>query len=85
MRINLHIERLVLDGIGITANESHLLEINVTSELTRMLNDGGLAPALAQGAYLARLPTSRVELDGSKPLELGRQIAQSLYGGIGHE
>jgi hypothetical protein len=84
--IQLHIERLVLDGVNIAPGQSYLLQASVETELTRLLTDGGLAPNLAEGVALPRLSTSGIQLTGDdNPAQLGRQIAQSVYGGIGHE
>ena len=86
MNINLHIERLVLDGVNIAPNQRHLLQASVETELTRLLIVGGLAPSFTQGSALPRLSTSGIQLTGgNNPTQLGRQIAQSVYGGIGHE
>jgi hypothetical protein len=85
MNINLHIERLVLDGVNITPGQRHILQASVETELTRLLNDGGLAPGLAQGTALSRLSTRGIHITDNNPTQLGRQIAQSVYGGIGHE
>lgn len=85
MNINFHIERLVLDGVNITPGERHLLQASITNELTQMLNNGGLSRSLVEGIPLPRLSTNSIQLTGNKPTELGKQIAQSVYGGIGHE
>jgi hypothetical protein len=85
MNINLHIERLVLDGVNIAPGQRHLLQASVETELARMLMDGGLSPGLAQGSDLPRLSTSGIQLTGNNPVQIGRQIAESVYGGIGHE
>ena len=85
MNINLHIERLILDGVDIAPGQHQLLQASVTSELTQMLNNGGLARNLSEGVALPRMSTSSIQLTDNKPMELGQQIAQSVYGGIGHE
>lgn len=85
MNINLHIDRLILDGVNIAPNQRHLLQASVEAELTRLLTDRGLAPSLAQGTALPRLSVSSMQLTGNNPAQLGQQIAQSVYGGIGHE
>jgi len=85
MNINLYIERLVLDGVQIVPDQGKLLQSSVTTELTRMLNEGGLARNLAKGVILPSLSTNSIQWAGKKPMELGKQIAQSVYGGIGHE
>lgn len=85
MNINLHIERLVLDGVNIAPGQRHLLQASVETELTRMLTEGGLSPSLAQGINLSRVSANGIQLTGNNPTQIGRQIAQSVYGGIGHE
>lgn len=85
MNINLHIERLVLDGVNIAPGERHLLQASLTNELTQKLNNGGLARNLVEGVALPRLATSGIQINDYKPMELGQQIAQSVYGGIDRE
>lgn len=87
MNINLHIERLILEGVNVAPDQRHLLQASVTNELTRLLNNAGLAPnlILVEGVALSRIPASGIQLPGNNPIKLGQQIAQSVYGGIGHE
>lgn len=86
MNINLHIERLVLEGVDIAPGQRHLLQAGVEAELARLLSGGGLASSLTDDSNLSRLITQGFELSGNKtPARLGRQIAQSVYGGIAHE
>lgn len=86
MNINLHIERLVLDGFNIPTVQHHLLQSTVATELTRMLTEGGLSTNLAEGVALPRIAASEIQLNGSNnPPQIGHQIAQSVYGGIRHE
>jgi hypothetical protein len=66
-------------------NSPGLLQANVTTELTRLLTDGRLAPSLAQGIALPRLSTGGIQLNDNNPMQFGQQIARSVYGGIGHE
>ena len=84
MNINLHIERLVLEGVDVAPNQRYLLQASVSSELTQMLNSGGLANNLVEGAALPKLSTNSIQLTDN-PTQLGQQIAQSVYGEIGHE
>lgn len=86
MNINLHIERLVLNGVNIPACQRNLLQAGVITELTRMLTEGGLSHSLTQGADLQRMSTGVIQLISDKnSMQLGQQIAKSVYGGIGHE
>jgi len=85
MNINLHIERLVLDGVDIAPGQRHLLQASVETELARLLTDNGLARSLVQGVAMPQVSTKGVQLTGNNPTQLGQQIAQSVYAGIGHE
>lgn len=85
MDINLHIERLVLDGIHLNHHQRHLLQASVQTELARLLIDGGLAPNFMQGAAMPKLNANAIQMRGNDATQLGQQIAQSVYGGISHE
>ena len=85
MDINLHIERLVLDGVDIAPGQGDLLQTSVTNELTQLFNSGSLASNLVGGASLSRVATKSIQLSTDKPQSLGQQIAQSVYGGISRE
>ncbi len=83
MNVNLHIERLVLDGIELRPDQQPVFKASLTTELSRLLADGALGPHLSQGAALARLSVGDAELTAGDPRQLGQQIAQSVYQGIG--
>lgn len=86
MNINLHIERLILDGVNIQPDQRHLLQSSVETELTRLFTNGGLSPSLAGGIALPHIATNSISSTGNNdPVQLGQHIAQSLYGGIGSE
>ena len=86
MNIHLHIERLVLDGVDTIPGQNHVLQSHVTTELTRMIRDGELSPNLTQAVAIPHIFTDDIQLpDNKSSAEMGQQIAQSVYGGIGHE
>ncbi len=84
MNINLHIERLVLDGISLAPGERPLLQGAVQTELTRLLANSGLNEALRAGGALYSMRAAGIQLanEGS-PARLGGQIAGAVYGEIG--
>lgn len=83
MNINLHIERLVLEGLPVTQSQSLLVQQAVEAELGRLLSIGKLAPNLLQGGVLPVLQAGRIQFDNAgDPNQLGQQIAQSVYGGM---
>lgn len=86
MNINLHIERLVLDGLDLAPEQRPLLQAAVESELSRLLTERGLSPGLAQGVAVPRLSAQDIRMtSANNPKQLGQQIAQSVYRGIGRE
>lgn len=84
MNINLHIERLVLDGLDITPDQRPVLQAAVETELARLLTSGGVSDALHAGGVFDSSNAAGLQLnnDGS-PARLGEQIAGAVYGGIG--
>ncbi|MBZ0170217.1 hypothetical protein MELA_00261 [Candidatus Methylomirabilis lanthanidiphila] len=84
MNINLHIERLVLDGISLPPGDRPLLQAAMEAELTRLLASSGLSDELHSGGALYGVRTAGIQLaNDEKPSRLGQQIAGAVYGGIG--
>ncbi|MGB8702286.1 MAG: hypothetical protein WCD18_22955 [Thermosynechococcaceae cyanobacterium] len=82
--IQLHIDRLILDGIDIPHAQRPLLQAAVEAELGRLLTEGGLGSEWRSGGAMPSISTPSIQLspDGN-PTQWGQQIAQSVYGGIG--
>ena len=85
MNIQLHIDRLVLEGINLSHDQQRLLQTAVINELTRLLRNGGLPPQLVKGITLDRMSAGSIQMTDNKPDQLGLQIAQSVYGGLSRE
>lgn len=84
MNIQLHIERLILDGFDFRTGDRANLQAAVEAELARLLGEGGLAPGLTEGGAVPALRGGNVQIGGAgSPDGLGAQIAQAVYGGIG--
>lgn len=84
MNVNLHIERLILDGVAVARGDEPLLRAAVEAELARLIAVGGPSPALMSGGAVPRLHAGDIRLSGEDgPRQLGRQIARALYGRIG--
>jgi hypothetical protein len=84
MAIHVHIERLILDGIAVSAGQRPQLQAAVEAELGRLLAAGGLGSGLAQGSATAAVAGGSIQLTHSnEPGTLGQQIAQAAYGAIG--
>ena len=75
MNIELHIERLVLDGLPLGALDAVRVRAAVEAELSRLLTEGGIGSAwLAGGA----VPSLHV---GDVSLQAGAAPAQGSQGG----
>lgn len=84
MRIRLHIERLVLDGLPSAGADRALLRAAVAGELARLLAAGGLDRDLAAGGAVARLSAPPIRFGrGERPDAIGRAVARSVHAGIG--
>jgi hypothetical protein len=83
MTIKLHIERLVLEGLPIMRSQGPLVQAAVQAELSRLLAQGGLGPELASGGAVPSVPVESIRLNAGSPAQIGKQIARSVYGGMG--
>jgi hypothetical protein len=84
MKINVHIERLILEGLPVTTLQGSKIQRAVEGELTRLLTWGGLSDELRSGIAVPQVRAGAIHLSKeTAPDELGRGIAQAVYGGIG--
>ena len=84
MNIKLHIEQLILEGLPATSVRGPQVKSAVETELTRLLTEGALSHGMQAGGALTLVQVSPLQLaPETKPGQLGKQIAQSVYGGIG--
>jgi len=84
MKINLHIERLILDGLPVASNQGPLVQAALEAELARLLGVNGLSRELRAGGAVPEVAAGPLQLTTeSTPSKLGQQIAQAVYGGIG--
>lgn len=86
MKINVHIERLILDGLPIRTSQGTLVQASLERELASLLSGNGLAPELMAGGAVSHLPATSIQLTkDSPPPRVGQQIAQAVHGRIGGE
>jgi hypothetical protein len=84
MEIQLHIERLILEGLPVTRAQGALVQAAVEAELTRLLAERGLSQALQSGGAVPSLRARAIQLGPDGQLaQLGAQIGQAVYGGLG--
>ena len=84
MNINVHIERLILDGLPMTRSQGTLVQAALETEVARLLAINGLDPKLAASGALPSVKAGGIQLtNGSNPT-MGQQVARAVYGGIGN-
>ncbi len=82
--INVHVERLVIEGVPLPAGHERLLQRAFEGELVRLLEKGGIAPHLTAGGARPGGPVGGAGVSTSgDAAHLGREIARSVYRGIG--
>jgi hypothetical protein len=83
MKVNLHIERLVLEGFALSGRDAAVVEEAMRTELVRLFEgDRTLTHSMTSvampSARAAPLPASGAE----RPPQLGAAIAQSVHGAL---
>lgn len=86
MKIELHIERLILDGLPVTRLQGPQVRAAIEHELARLLAaHGGLSVELSGGGAVPRVRAASIQIaQDSQPTQLGRHIARAVHAGIGH-
>ncbi len=81
MNINLHIERLVLDGLPLTSGQSRTVQAALECELAALFEERGIKTI--SGGAVPHLSVAPIQLspDG-QPRQWGRQIARTIYDGL---
>ncbi len=83
MSINVHIERLILDGLPLTRSQGALVQAAIEAELAQLLRASGLASTWRSGGAVPSVRADAIQLAGeSHPTQIGQQIARSVYGGL---
>ena len=78
-RVSLQLERLVIEGVPLSAGQAAQLERAVQHELVRLLQRDGIRPSLQGGAVPALVAPAIQISTPVRPANLGRQIAQSVH------
>ncbi len=84
MKITVHIERLILDGLPVTTSQGSVVQAAVETQLANLLRAEGLNPELRADGALPSVKARNIQMASySNPNQLGQQIAQAVYRGIG--
>jgi hypothetical protein len=87
MRIEVHIERLVLDGVD--GADRTAVAAALETRLTALLTERGLPPGLARAGARSHVDAGTLPASGTEPgrrsqgTALGTAVAQRVYGALG--
>jgi hypothetical protein len=83
MKVNMHIERLVLDGLSVPYHRQPLLQAAVETELANLFTVSRPTNGLLTGGAVSHISGGDIQsADESDPAHLGRQIARAVYEGV---
>jgi hypothetical protein len=82
VKIDVAIERLVVEGIPVTAADRARLTESVELELGELLGARGVGPELLGAGSVPRLDGGTVDVARSDPGQLGRGIAGAVHRGL---
>jgi hypothetical protein len=78
MNVNLHIERLVVDGLPFSSTQGRAIAAAMEAELTRRLTIEGLAASTSRAE--SHLATGQMQVAPHRsPRTFGRQIGDTVY------
>lgn len=83
MDVRIHIDRLIVDGPSMGRAERNRLAEALSSELGRLITEGGLPQGLAGGLAVPVAPGGMVSGSPSDPDAYGRALAGAVYAGLG--
>jgi hypothetical protein len=84
MNVRLDIDRLVLEGLELSAHDRVHLRAAAETELTRLLSDRGLSPDLSRGIAVPSLRGADIAVArDASAADIGVAIARSVAGGVG--
>lgn len=79
MNINVHIERLILEGLPPSATDGALIQAAIETELTGLLAEQGMSQSF--GAAIPKLFANSIQVArDSGPRQLGHQVAGAIHG-----
>ncbi len=83
MNINLHIKRLVIDGISIDPHRLDALKCATQCEIATQLRTHGLGSSMASQHMNKPLDGGRISISNTlEPGRIGRQIGKAVFRGI---
>ena len=84
MKINVHIDRLVVNGMDLPHSQRPLMQVAFERELARLIGRDGLSNEISSDIALPLLHAPAIQIGSrNNPDAFGQQVAQAVYRGIG--
>lgn len=84
MNINIHIERLVIDGFSVEPHQRADLKASVEAALSQQLVSQGIGSTMQSNNNCKSVKGGSISIENiSTPASLGHQIGNAVYMGIG--
>lgn len=84
MKIRIHVDRLILEGLPVTSHQGPLVQAAMEAELTRLFTDSDFTAGLQSSVAVPNLQANAIQLSATNtPTQMGNQIAGSVYSRIG--
>jgi hypothetical protein len=85
MKTNVHIERLILEGLPVSIHEGPRVQAAVAAELARLIGIHGISDDLRRGAAVPTVRARGMRMaERATSRQLGTEIARVVYEGIGN-
>lgn len=83
MNINLHIERLVMDGVSVEPHQREELKAAVQTQLSHLLMSNGIGSSVQSYNNFREISGSFISIEkNSDPSDMGQQVAGAIFRGI---
>ena len=83
MKLNLQIDRLILDNIDLAPRQRYYLRAVIEAELSQLFTSQGIPPHLQSGGAIPHLSVGPLNpAHSTNPHRMGQHIAQQIYHNI---
>ena len=83
MIVNLHIDRVVIEGLPVGSQEAPWIKEALSAELVRLVAESGLAKGFCRSRFDPQIRAEPITQPPRDAGNLGTQIGQVVYGVIG--
>jgi len=84
--IHLYVDRLILNGLAVERTQASHVTMAIEAELTRLLIENGLMTSMQTDIAVPSMRANSIQLTSdTSPGQIGTQIAQAIFSGIGNK